>query len=213
MEDLLILVADKNMQAMMIALLLKFAQVERIAPIKLHCVVHPNKDPGVLREGAAFVRPFQYRYHHALLMLDHEGCGQEEVERRILENDLQLNLDSAGWAGRSAAVVIAPELEQWIWLGETHVAQAIDWPTTGIGLHQWLEANDLKQQGVPKPPRPKEALRAALRHSRLPPSAAIVADIIRRGSYLRCVDPAFLKLLTQLREWFAIHPAHTNTNH
>ena len=137
MDDLLILVADKNMQAMATTLLTKFVQAERIAPISVNCVAHPNKDPGVLREGAVFVRPFQHHYRYVLLLLDHEGCGREATERIELENELQQQLANAGWASRSAAIVIAPELEQWIWLGETHVAQAIDWPTSTRGsLHE-----------------------------------------------------------------------------
>jgi hypothetical protein len=203
MDDLLILVADKNMQAMATTLLKKFAQAEGIAPIAVNCVAHPNKDPGVLREGPAFVRPFQRRYRYALLLLDHEGCGQENTTRAELEDEIQLQLAAAGWANRSAAIVIAPELEQWIWLGETHVSQAIEWSSASRGsLHTWLETNLLKEPSDAKPIRPKEALRAALRQTGIPPSAAIIADIVQRGSYRRCQDPAFLKLLAQLKSWF-----------
>lgn len=205
MDDLLILVADKNMQAMATTLLTKFAQAERITSISVNCVAHPNKDPGVLREGPAFVRPFQNHYRYALLLLDHEGCGRETTGRAELEDELQLHLANAGWANRSAAIVITPELEQWIWLGEVHVAQAIDWPTATRGsLHEWLENNLLKEAAAAKPTRPKEALRAALRQTGVPPSASIIADIVQRGSYKRCQDPAFLKLLTQLQAWFSL---------
>ena len=193
------------MQAMATTLLIKFVQAEHIAPISVRCVAHPNKDPGVLREGPAFVRPFQDRYRYALLLLDHEGCGREADDRTELENRLQQQLANNGWANRSAAIVIAPELEQWIWLGETHVAQAIDWPTSSRGsLHEWLEKNHLKKTVSTKPTRPKEALRAALRQTGVPPSASIIADIMQRGSYRRCLDPAFLKLLAQLRTWFSV---------
>jgi len=57
--------------------------------------------------------------------------------------------------------------------------------------------------GQPKPPRPKDALEAALRVAQEPKSPALYGSLAGKVSLTRCTDRAFLKLKTVLQSWFS----------
>ena len=83
----------------------------------------------------------------------------EEIEEKI-QDDLNEN----GWEGRSAVVVIDPELEIWVWSTSPHVPSLFgtDWETIknlGYQTGHW-------QEGETKPSRPKELLVEVLRRTR-----------------------------------------------
>ena len=112
MKDLVVLVADKNMDRAVRGLLSRYHEL-RIRPVESDIYVHPHRDPGCLLGAHDFLRPFWNRYAHALVMLDRDGCGQERLPREALEEQLELRLSQNGWNQRAAAVVLDPELEIW----------------------------------------------------------------------------------------------------
>jgi hypothetical protein len=59
-------------------------------------------------------------------------------------------------------------------------------------------------EGKVKPARPKEAVEGALRIVKKPISSSIYAELVRRVSLEHCVDPAFMKLKSNLQGWFGI---------
>jgi hypothetical protein len=123
-KDLILLVADKNMEASLRGLLSRFQSL-KCRPVSFDLFVHPERDPGCLLRGHDFLRPFASRYERALVLLDHAGCGREVVETSVLESELQARVGEAGWGGRAAAIVIAPELENWVWSDSPHIDQAL----------------------------------------------------------------------------------------
>src|SRR5262245_25609298 len=98
-KDLILLVADKNMEASLKGLLSRFQALGfRRVVFDLH--VHPDRDPGCLLRGHDFLRPFVSRYERALVLLDRSGCGREAAERSVLESQLEEKLGQAGWGDR-----------------------------------------------------------------------------------------------------------------
>lgn len=201
--DLVVLVADQDMFAMVDSLLRQPTRL-RIRPITFQIFIDREKhDPGCLRNGADFLRPYARQYAHALVMFDHDGCGQEHLSRTELETAVESKLDANGWSGRAQAIVVDPELEAWIWSRSPHVEAQLGWQGKTPDLRTWLDNQRLLPLGQAKPTDPKRALEQALRHIRLPRSSQIYAKIATKVSFENCVDPAFNKFRQTLQQWFA----------
>jgi hypothetical protein len=200
-KDLILLVADKNMEASLKGLLSRF-QALGLRRVIFDLYVHPDRDPGCLLRGHDFLRPFASLYERALVLLDRSGCGREAAERSVLESQLEERLDQAGWGDRAAAVVISPELENWVWSDSPHVERALGWSRGPSPLRSWLQEKGFLEAGAAKPAQPKEAVELALKTVRTPRSSSIYLELARSVSTDRCIDPAFLKLKRCLREWF-----------
>lgn len=171
-----------------------------IAPITFDAFDHPEHDPGVLLRGHLLLRPFQNNYRYALALFDREGCGRQQPGSELAAS-VQNNLDENGWRGRSAVLVLEPELEIWVWASSPHVAQALGWRRSRA-LRLWLEQKEFLDPGQSKPRRPKEAMEAALQEVRQPKSTATYRSIARRVSLAQCTDPTFTQLVSTLRAWF-----------
>jgi hypothetical protein len=201
-KDLVVLVPDKNMEASLRGLLSRCAALG-LREVAFDLFVHPERDPGCLLKSHQFLLSFTGQYDHALVLLDKEGCGREGSSRDDLEAQVEDRLSQSGWEERAAAVVIAPELEVWIWNDSPHVG-----PAFGLGKDpkDWLQDGGFLQEGQIKPVRPKEAVERALRLAHRPRSSAIYLELAQRVSTSRCVDPAFLKLKRTLASWFPPQP-------
>lgn len=200
-KDLVLLVADKNMEASLTGLLSRYQSLV-IRRLTFDLFIHPDRDPGCLLRAHDLLRPLVGRYEQAMVVLDQKGCGQEEVERSLLEADIERRLGGAGWEDRAAAVVIAPELENWVWSDSPHVDRALGWESRTVPLRSWLQEEGLLQAGSTKPFEPKRAVELVLRTVRIPRSSAIYLALAQSVSTERCTDPAFAKLRRCLREWF-----------
>lgn len=206
-KDLVVLVADKDAEQVIGALLTERVPSLHIRPVRFDIFRHPRKDPGVLLEAHDFLRPFQRHYRRALVVFDHEGSGRESIGASEVEEELQARLDRAGWQGRSAIVVISPELEIWMWASSPHVATAFGWENYAR-LKEWIEQRGMWPSEATKPDRPKEAIQSALRQRRISWSSAIFAEITRRVSLARCHDGQFNRLKGVLGEWFGLGDTH-----
>jgi hypothetical protein len=115
-----------------------------------------------------------------------------------MEERLQVN----GWQDRSAAVVIKPELENWIWGDWASLEQGIRW--TDGSMRAWMEERGLIGVDQAKPARPKEAFQRVLRQVNARASASHFADLARSCRTDECTDLAFAKFLNTLRTWFPL---------
>lgn len=197
MKDLICLVADKNMEAVMDALLRRHEALG-IRPIQFEVVVHPRRDPGVFHEGVAFLRPLQPKFAHGLLLLDAAWDGAPSNLQRRMDDALE-TVRPRSWA---KAVIVDPELEVWVWSDSPQVERALGWSGRVPGLRGWLEQNGLWQAGNPKPLDPKQAMERALWEARKPRSSAIYRSLAHTVSLDRCRDRAFLRLRSILKNWF-----------
>lgn len=125
-KDLIALVADKSIECTLRGLLSR-PEALRIRSILCDVFVHPERDPACLRKAAPFLRPYTEAYRHALVIFDRDGCGGGERLRVQLEAEVERLLAKAGWGDRAAAVVIDPELENWVWSDSPQVDRVLGW--------------------------------------------------------------------------------------
>lgn len=201
-KDLIVLAADKQMLET-IKSLLERAQAFGIRTIKYTALYHPKHDPGCLQNSQEFLKPFQYNHGYALVFFDREGCGRDTELRTNLEQQVEMQLADSGWENRAKAIVIDPELENWVWSDSPEVDRALGWFGRTPSLRDWLDAKGYFKRPNQKPIHPKEAVQEALKEVRKPRSAAIYKDLASKVSFRRCKDPAFKKLVRILNEWFA----------
>jgi hypothetical protein len=74
MSDLICLVADENMEAVMQGLFTR-PQALGIHPIEHEVVVHPRRDPGCFHEAAEILKTYRHSHAHALALLDQAWQG------------------------------------------------------------------------------------------------------------------------------------------
>lgn len=173
----------------------------QIRQINLHGpLVDPDHDAGVYRRSQNLLRYYLKLADYCLVVFDRDGCGSTKP-REQLESEVEDRLSQNGWAGRSAVIVIDPELENWVWSDSPHVETVLGWPTGGK-LKTWLIENNYLRADAPKPARPKEAFLRAIGIVKTPRSSSIYFQLAQQVSFQRCTDPAFIKLKTTLLKWF-----------
>lgn len=193
------LVADKNMQFAMQGGLSRPESLG-IRPISFDFRQHPGRDGGARSNGAQVLALEMARFTHALLVLDHEGSGAGELNAPDLEAQLDEQLRST-WGDRAKAIVIAPEVDIWMWGSDNKLAEVLNWPRQE-SIRDWLRGKNFNFLENGKPQRPKEALEAVFRVCRQPRSSAAYQQIAAGISLARCGDPAFLRLRAPLQHWF-----------
>ena len=203
MKDLIVLVADKNMDFLLRGLLLRLQRVENIRDFTYDQFIHPERDPGVYNDASKFLGIYSVDYSYALVILDRIGSGREKKSREVIEEDIESRLSRSGWNDRACAIAIDPELENWVWVNETWVKRSVAWEQE-MGVYDWLHKNNWKTIEKSKPDNPKEAFEAVLKHCRTPRSSSIYHEISTNASYQQCKDPAFQKMLNQLKVWFEV---------
>lgn len=202
MKDLIILTADKNFEYLLKGLLPKVNKTENTIAFTFDIRIHQYRDAGVLNGAHDFLRPFCGMYKYALIIFDKDGCGRDTASSEQVEIEVENKLSINGWEDRAKAIVVDPEIENWMWVKPTHIQYAISW-NFEIDIYDWLHNEGLKDPNQSKPIRPKEALEAALKRNRTPRSSSIYLDLATKASYLRCIDPAFIKMTGLLKQWFA----------
>ena len=198
-KDLVVLVADRDQEQTVSTLLTKRPQSLGIQEmsIDLDILRHPNRDPGVFHEAGDFLSVFAQQYQHALVLIDAEwgGLSVEQIEEKI-----QGDLNKKGWEGRSAVIVINPELEIWVWAQSPHVPRLLgmDWEgikNLGHQMGYW-------QEDETKPSRPKELLLEVLRRTGKRRSARLYQQLAQKVGLKRCRDSSFRRFCEVLQAWF-----------
>jgi len=200
MKDLIVLVADKNMEFAINSLLRRTHSL-RIREVSYDIKVHSHRDPGIYNTAHDFLRIFTKTYSHSIVMLDKEGCGCQK-DSICIAGDIQLKLDNSGWINRSKVIVLDPELEIWIWSESPEVASCMGWNNNE--LRDWLFSNGLLLKDATKPRNPKYAFEEALRLKMKPRSSSIYGKLADKVSLERCTDSSFLAFKNSLQAWFPI---------
>ncbi len=200
-KKIIVLTADKDSKALIDKLFPRIPTIENLPNFEHTTFVHQYRDPGVLNNSSVFLRAFINQFDFAFSILDLEGCGRHTSNPEDVENEIQENLERNGWKDRCAAICIAPELEQWLWVTESHMKKAINW-NNDEGISKWLMNKGFLFSGN-KPKRPKEAFESLLLESEVPKSSSIFSEIGENASYKFCNDRSFLKLLDTLRSWIS----------
>jgi hypothetical protein len=203
-EDLIVLAAELSMQVALVEMIERHQSLG-MRKISFRVLQHPNYDSGVFQSGHKILQSESKRYQHALAICDRHGCGRDALPREEIEKLIEAQLANH-WDDRAAAIVIDPELENWVWTESRHVGEAIGWPGGMSALWSWLRDRRYLLKGQAKPSDPKEALVQALRTTRQPRSSSLYKSLAAKVSLTGCTDPAFLKLQATLQAWFPPAP-------
>ncbi len=202
MRDLIVLCADQDARLGVQALLTRHSQLG-FRELDFLAVKHNNRDNGVFQDAHNFLRPECNAFSHALAICDFEGCGRDRrLPREEIERLIEGSLEANGWEGRAAAIVIAPELEAWVWGDWPGLARELNWAGGAEALRAWLAKRRLIAPEQAKPDRPKESLDQVLRQINRSASRSLFAALGRTADSNSCTDPAFRKLLFRLQLWF-----------
>ncbi len=167
-------------------------------------VRHPQHDSGCYGQAVPFLQTYHLSHRYALVVFDRHGSGKEELDRTVIEEEVENQLENAGWKERCAAIVLDPELEIWVWSDSPHVDAELGWKGKKPSLREWLVSQEFLKCGSVKPWDPKRAMEEALRLGHKPRSARIFSCLAKKVSLDRCSDPAFIKLKQCLQKWFPI---------
>ena len=201
MQDLVLLVADKNMQFALQGALGR-PQALGVRSFTYEFRVHMGRDGGVRTTGADVLAREATRFSHALMLLDFEGCGQEDDDALVVETQLDGKL-RAVWGESGKAIVIAPEVDVWLWGNDNVLRDALHWPQDGA-IRSWLHVRGFEFNADKKPVRPKEALDAMRPIHKQARSSAMYEKVTKRVSLQNCTDLAFVRLRSQLQAWFPV---------
>lgn len=200
-RKLLVVVPDRHLRASLETLIGQRWNDLGMRPEPFEVRRHPDSDPGCLRTAVAFLRALEHDYERVLVVFDHDGCGSgdspEEIQRRV-EADLAAN----GWRGRSKAIVIAPELEAWVWGRSQGALRALGWKAGFPALRNWLAGQGRWPATEPKPPDPKKAVELVLRLRHRVPDARFFRSLAAAADFADCRDRAFRELRATLCAWY-----------
>lgn len=199
-KDLYVLVADQDMVETMAGLLNRTKSL-RIRRIRHTISKHLNRDSGCRTDATRYLRSFISTCRYALIIFDRHGCGSDGSCNEI-QSDVERDLAANGWRDRSKAIVIDPELENWVWNGSNQVPRVLGCGSSYEDLRTWLHAKGLWPSNCDKPPNPKKSMRAALRHGKRKFSAKLFGDLAKSTTLATCNDRAFNELGDTLRLWF-----------
>jgi hypothetical protein len=135
MNDLFLLVADKNMEFALKGALER-PQALEIRPIQYQIRTHPGRDGGMRKSGPEILALERRGFSHAPLILDFEGSGTNQANGKDLEAKLDERLRSI-WNTHAKAIVIEPEWDAWRWGSDNAIGEVIRWPS-GKTIREWL---------------------------------------------------------------------------
>jgi hypothetical protein len=159
-----------------------------------------GNDPGVFTKGHELLRPYLGSHERAVVALDCEWEGSPGKDKIV--QHVTVNLIGTGWPEHAVKVIaIDPELENWLWQDNPHVADALRYKGQPP-LRQWLAQVGVWPQGLAKPPRPKEAAEWVLKQTRQPRSSSIYQQLASRIGINGCTDASFVELHSTLKTWF-----------
>lgn len=202
MSDLIILVADNDMEQTIRGLLKGRRNDLQIKDIDFEINRHPYRDSGCFSSADEFLRPFINQFDYAMVIFDHHGSGQENRTRSVVEEEVETVLTKNGWADRNCVVTIKPELENWIWVQPSELEPIIGWNFVDIELSEWLNQK-VNLTDINKPVDPKEILEDILEMVQKPRSARIYRDVAETATLHNCRDESFLKFRATLQKWFS----------
>jgi hypothetical protein len=201
-NELIILVADKDMESMVRGLLKRPDSLgtRQILSVDIH--VHPFRDSGCYKHSHEFLRPFLNQYGHALVIFDRDFDKKRDLSGPNLESEVKQSLEQNGWKDRCEVVVIDPELESWVWSGSPCVEEILKWPGASPDLKSWLIDQGKWDVDSKKPQDPKAAMEAAMRQRKVKKSSSLFRRIGERSKLDFCSDRAFLKFRQVFQNWF-----------
>ena len=206
MKDLFVLTADSDAQALITSVLQRHKDL-KIHPISFEVQRFTGRDSGMVKEGPEIARAMvnKREYSRLLLVWDHHGSGWHGLNSEQAAGRIQLRLDGATFLGRSAAIAILPELEEWLWHCPNSLGRLFG---SGVAEFDSLTDNFAGRLSLPRErccrDKPKELFEAILyKQKRRRP---LPEDFEKLGSSADlakwCSSETISRLVEILRDWF-----------
>jgi hypothetical protein len=207
MKDLFVWTADSDAEALIRAVLQRHRDLQ-IHPISFDVDRLFSRDSGMVKEGPeiARARVSKTEYSRLILVWDHDGSGWEQrVVPEQAVTRIQQRLDGVTWTDRSAAVVIVPELEEWLWHCPASVARHLGVSAADLDT---LTARVAAELSLSREPccreRPKELFEGVLyykkRRKPLPEDFRMLGSSANLAKW--SASETFGRLVEVLRAWF-----------
>ena len=198
MKDLFVFVADADAEAIMKTILRRHQSLN-LRPITFDVDRHPMRDNGMVRDGPELLR-YRLRktdYDRVLLIWDYEGSGQKG-EPEECEGEVRTRLESASWSDRCAAVVVVPELEEWLWHNQASIAKLLKIGTADL---------DKMLRQLPQEPPKERFERVVYQHLRRKPLPEDFEQLAKSASLVQWRNSSsFSSIADTLRTWFPAKP-------
>jgi len=110
--DLVVLVPGKDDRQAVDGLLRDRRRSLGIRAIRYQVLVHPRRDAGCFHEAPAILQTFQRRASRALVILDHEGSGQERLAPVDVAAELKHRFAASGGGDCSEVRIFVDQVEQ-----------------------------------------------------------------------------------------------------
>ncbi len=200
MIDLVCLVADKSMEAV-VGTLLKKHHALGTRPILAEIIQHPQHDPGCYGDPIGLLSVYSRLAQHGLVIFDRDWDGVPNKPAVEIEKDVDGKLSAlpADWA---RSVVIDPELEVWLFTRSPRLDEALGWRGREPDLTTELATRKHWPAGLAKPKNPKAAMKWALSRVGKQTSSSIYRQIAEHLGLGKCTDPSFHRFRSTLQAWF-----------
>lgn len=201
--ELILLVADKNMEAGLDGLLSRRKKSLGLADFSYEVHVHPRHDPGCYQDGAVLLHGLIGEANrYGLLVFDFAWDGNPHSNAAETEAAVRKIFRKLGIEERTEVVVIDPELEIWVWSASPHVEDVLGWKGSTPPLRSWLCNQGLWGDDRPKPQDPKRAMEGALYEKRIPRSSSLYRQLAEKVGLTTCRDASLQRIVKPLRGWF-----------
>jgi hypothetical protein len=147
MKDLFVFTADADALAAIRSVLSRPQDIG-IRPITSDFRRHTGRDSGMIKDGPELIRKLVLKteFQKVILIWDYDGSGESKspAESRA---EIQRRLRQVTWEDRSEAVVVVPELEEWLWHDQGALARLLK--TNSAELQQHVQSFADKRNAAP----------------------------------------------------------------
>jgi hypothetical protein len=206
MKDLFVFTADADAQAVVRSILAR-PQSIGIRPVTWEVDRHTGRDSGMIKDGPEIIRMRvrKTEFSKVILIWDYHGSGWESKPPRQSRDAIRLRLRQVTWDEHSDAVVVVPEIEEWLWRDPVTLARYLG--IDDAQLQQYVESFAAKQNAdaeTCKADYPKELFEYSVYRSRrrkpLPEDFKLIAANADLHAWQ--TSETFGTFIQILRDWF-----------
>jgi hypothetical protein len=205
MKDLYVLTADTDALAVIKSVMGRPRDLG-IRSIEWEVDRHAGRDSGMVKDGPELIRMKikKAEFQKVLLIWDYHGSGESRLPQQS-RDAIRLRLRQVTWEDRSEAVVVVPEIEEWLWHDPAALAQNLEIDIARLQQHiDSFVLERTEDEGTCKMHYPKELFEFCLYQTRrrkpLPEDFRLISASANLIGWQ--ASTTFAALVEILRNWF-----------